>query len=80
MISAFAKAGAALMKDDVDDARRGSETEKKSASYVQRAIKAATFVRQHLFDPSSGRLIRSCYRSNAPLGDDVTGDSSVVQK
>ncbi len=67
MISAFAKAGAALLKDAVDDVE---EAEKKSACYVQRAIKAAAFLRKHLFDPASGRLIRSCYRSNAL--DDAT--------
>ena len=46
MISAFAKAGTALMED----------------TYVERAAKAAEFVRQHLYDPQSGRLVRSCYR------------------
>lgn len=46
MISAFAKAGTALMED----------------TYVKRATKAAEFVRKHLYDKKSGRLLRSCYR------------------
>ncbi len=46
MISAFAKAGTVLMEN----------------TYVERAAKAAEFVRQHLYDPESGRLLRSCYR------------------
>ncbi len=79
MISAFAKAGAAFLKDAIVDAE---EAEKKSACYVQRAIKAAAFLRQHLFDPASGRLIRSCYRSSAL--DDASraerGDTNVSQK
>ena len=46
MISALAKAGTILARD----------------TYVKRATKAAEFVRQHLYDRQSGRLLRSCYR------------------
>ncbi|XP_010010497.1 PREDICTED: spermatogenesis-associated protein 20-like, partial [Nestor notabilis] len=46
MISGFAQAGAALARQE----------------YVSRAAKAAAFLQRHLFDPSSGRLLRSCYR------------------
>ncbi|XP_045035802.1 spermatogenesis-associated protein 20 isoform X1 [Daphnia magna] len=52
MISAFAKAGTVLMED----------------TYVERAVKAAEFVRQHLFDQQSGRLFRSCYRGGDGQG------------
>ena len=48
MISALAKAGTALSQD----------------TYVERAAKAAEFVRQHLYDRQSGRLLRSCYRGD----------------
>lgn len=48
MISAFAKAGTVLMED----------------TYVERAVKAAEFVRQHLYDATRGRLLRSCYRGD----------------
>lgn len=46
MISGFAQAGTALDKQE----------------YVSRAAQAAAFLRKHLFDPTSGRLLRSCYR------------------
>ncbi|NWR70015.1 SPT20 protein, partial [Centropus unirufus] len=46
MISGFAQAGVALAKPD----------------YVSRAAQAAAFLQRHLFDPASGRLLRSCYR------------------
>lgn len=46
MISALARAGAVL----------------KDATYVERAVRAAQFVREHLHDAQSGRLLRSCYR------------------
>lgn len=46
MISGFAQAGAALAEQE----------------YVSRATQAAAFLRRHLFDPASGRLLRSCYR------------------
>ncbi|XP_033923375.1 spermatogenesis-associated protein 20 isoform X1 [Melopsittacus undulatus] len=46
MISGFAQAGVALGRQE----------------YVSRAVQAAAFLRRHLFDPSSGRLLRSCYR------------------
>ena len=45
MISGFAQAGAALAKQE----------------YVSRAAQAAAFLKRHLFDPASGRLLRSCY-------------------
>lgn len=48
MISALAKAGTILARD----------------TYVKRATKAAEFVRQHLYDRQSGRLLRSCYRGD----------------
>uniref|UniRef100_A0A8C3TD65 Spermatogenesis associated 20 n=1 Tax=Chelydra serpentina TaxID=8475 RepID=A0A8C3TD65_CHESE len=46
MISGFAQSGAILGKEE----------------YVGRAGRAADFLRGHLFDASSGRLLRSCYR------------------
>ncbi|XP_077044316.1 spermatogenesis-associated protein 20 isoform X5 [Agelaius phoeniceus] len=46
MISGFAQAGATLDEQ----------------GYVSRAAQAAAFLRTHLFDPDSGRLLRSCYR------------------
>uniref|UniRef100_A0A8C3N9T8 Spermatogenesis-associated protein 20-like TRX domain-containing protein n=1 Tax=Geospiza parvula TaxID=87175 RepID=A0A8C3N9T8_GEOPR len=46
MISGFAQAGATLAEQ----------------GYVSRAAQAAAFLRTHLFDPDSGRLLRSCYR------------------
>ncbi|XP_067914007.1 spermatogenesis-associated protein 20 isoform X2 [Heterodontus francisci] len=48
MISGFARAGAVL----------GEKT------YVQRAAQAAGFLREHMYDSSSGRLLRSCYRGD----------------
>ncbi|XP_008942285.1 PREDICTED: spermatogenesis-associated protein 20-like, partial [Merops nubicus] len=57
MISGFAQAGAALAEQE----------------YVSRAAQAAAFLRRHLFDPSSGRLLRSCYR-----GQDDTVEQSTV--
>lgn len=55
MISGFAQAGAALAEQ----------------GYVSRAAQAAAFLRTHLFDPDSGRLLRSCYRGK---------DNSVEQR
>ncbi|OXB76992.1 UNVERIFIED_CONTAM: hypothetical protein H355_014814 [Colinus virginianus] len=49
MISGFAQAGAVLAKQE----------------YVSRAAQAASFLHRHLFEPGSGRLLRSCYRSEA---------------
>lgn len=49
MISGFAQAGAVLAKQE----------------YVSRAAQAAGFVRRHLWEPGSGRLLRSCYRGEA---------------
>ncbi|XP_065591569.1 spermatogenesis-associated protein 20 isoform X1 [Cyrtonyx montezumae] len=49
MISGFAQAGAVLAKQE----------------YVSRAAQAADFLHRHLFEPGSGRLLRSCYRSEA---------------
>ncbi|NXC45148.1 SPT20 protein, partial [Penelope pileata] len=49
MISGFAQAGAVLAKQE----------------YVSRAAQAADFLRRHLFDAGSGRLLRSCYRGKA---------------
>uniref|UniRef100_A0A674G834 Spermatosis associated 20 n=1 Tax=Taeniopygia guttata TaxID=59729 RepID=A0A674G834_TAEGU len=46
MISGFAQAGAALSEQ----------------GYVSRAAQAAAFLRTHLFDPDSGKLLRSCYQ------------------
>ncbi|OWK57640.1 Spermatogenesis-associated protein 20 [Lonchura striata] len=46
MISGFAQAGAALSEH----------------GYVSRAAQAAAFLRTHLFDPDSGKLLRSCYQ------------------
>ncbi|KAM9281120.1 spermatogenesis-associated protein 20 isoform 2-T2 [Morus bassanus] len=57
MISGFAQAGVALAKQE----------------YVSRAAQAAAFLRRHLFDPTSGRLLRSCYR-----GKDNTVEQSAV--
>ncbi|XP_039937624.1 spermatogenesis-associated protein 20 isoform X4 [Hirundo rustica] len=57
MISGFAQAGAALSEK----------------GYVSRAAQAAAFLRTHLFDPNSGRLLRSCYR-----GKDNSVEQSAV--
>ncbi|XP_066056679.1 spermatogenesis-associated protein 20 isoform X4 [Chamaea fasciata] len=57
MISGFAQAGAALSHQ----------------GYVSRAAQAAAFLRTHLFDPDSGRLLRSCYR-----GKDNSVEQSTV--
>ncbi|XP_067164391.1 spermatogenesis-associated protein 20 isoform X1 [Apteryx mantelli] len=57
MISGFALAGATLAKEE----------------YVSRAVQAASFLQRHLFDPTSGRLLRSCYR-----GKDNTVEQSAV--
>ncbi|NWU61590.1 SPT20 protein, partial [Pterocles burchelli] len=57
MISGFAQAGVALAEQD----------------YVSRAAQAAAFLQKHLFDPASGRLLRSCYR-----GEDNTVEQSAV--
>ncbi|XP_078257971.1 spermatogenesis-associated protein 20 [Rhinoraja longicauda] len=48
MISGFARAGAVL----------GEKT------YILRATKAATFLKEHMFDSNTGRLLRSCYRGS----------------
>uniref|UniRef100_UPI00398E5DCF spermatogenesis-associated protein 20 n=1 Tax=Pristiophorus japonicus TaxID=55135 RepID=UPI00398E5DCF len=48
MISGFARAGGVL----------GEKT------YIRRATQAATFLREHMFDSSNGRLLRSCYRGD----------------
>ena len=47
MVSGFARAGQVL----------------QAPEYTARAIKAASFIRQHLYDTSTGRLLRSCYRN-----------------
>jgi uncharacterized protein YyaL (SSP411 family) len=52
MISALAKAGAIL----------------NEKTYIDRAINAARFMRAHLYDQDSGRLLRSCYRSASDDG------------
>jgi uncharacterized protein YyaL (SSP411 family) len=52
MISALAKAGAIL----------------NEKTYIDRAINAAGFLRAHLYDQDSGRLLRSCYRSASDDG------------
>ncbi|XP_075296943.1 spermatogenesis-associated protein 20 isoform X4 [Opisthocomus hoazin] len=57
MISGFAQAGVALAEQ----------------GYVSRAARAAAFLRRHLFQPTSGRLLRSCYRG----GDDAVEQSTV---
>ncbi|PKU30894.1 spermatogenesis-associated protein 20 [Limosa lapponica baueri] len=57
MISGFAQAGVALAEQE----------------YVSRAARAAAFLRRHLFDPASGRLLRSCYR-----GKENTVEQSAV--
>ena len=49
MISGLAR-GAQVLSEDV---------------YKKRAIKAAEFVRKHLFDKDSGKLLRSCYRGDS---------------
>ena len=49
MISGLAR-GAQVLGEDV---------------YEKRAIKAAEFVRKHLFDKDSGKLLRSCYRGDS---------------
>lgn len=46
MISGFAQSGAILGKEE----------------YVDRAVRAADFVQNHLFDAGTGKLLRSCYR------------------
>lgn len=33
--------------------------------YEKRAAKAAEFVRKHLYDAKSGKLLRSCYRGDS---------------
>ncbi|XP_034242847.1 spermatogenesis-associated protein 20 isoform X2 [Thrips palmi] len=48
MISGFAKAAQALGDD----------------KYAERAVKAACFVKKHLYDAVSNRLLRSCYRGD----------------
>ncbi|KFR15693.1 Spermatogenesis-associated protein 20, partial [Opisthocomus hoazin] len=57
MISGFAQAGVALAEQ----------------GYVSRAARAAAFLRRHLFQPTSGRLLRSCYRGE----DDAVEQSTV---
>ncbi|XP_071476407.1 spermatogenesis-associated protein 20-like [Diadema antillarum] len=46
MVSGFARAGQVLQRSE----------------YTERAVKAVTFIRDHLFDPATGCLLRSCYR------------------
>lgn len=46
MITGFAQSGAILGKKE----------------YVNRAIHAAQFLRNHLFDAGTGKLFRSCYQ------------------
>ena len=46
MVSGFARAGQVL----------------QAPEFTERALKAATFVRRHLYDSSTGCLLRSCYR------------------
>ncbi|XP_067006660.1 spermatogenesis-associated protein 20 isoform X2 [Anabrus simplex] len=48
MISGFSKAGQALQDN----------------SYIQRAIKAADFIKRHLYNPTAESLLRSCYRNS----------------
>ncbi|KAE8744851.1 hypothetical protein FOCC_FOCC008492 [Frankliniella occidentalis] len=48
MISGFAKAAQALGDD----------------RYAERAVKAAQFVKKHLYDAANKRLLRSCYRGD----------------
>ncbi|XP_019349910.2 spermatogenesis-associated protein 20 [Alligator mississippiensis] len=57
MISGFAQSGAILGKEE----------------YVSRAMRAADFLRSHLFDASTGRLLRSCYRGK----DNIIEQSTV---
>ncbi|NXX77443.1 SPT20 protein, partial [Urocolius indicus] len=57
MISGFAQAGAALARQE----------------YISRAVQAAAFLHTHLFQPGSGRLLRSCYG-----GEDSTVEQSTV--
>ncbi|CAI5765940.1 spermatogenesis-associated protein 20 isoform X1 [Podarcis lilfordi] len=54
MISGFAQSGAILGKRE----------------YTDRAVRAASFLRHHMFSTATGKLIRSCYR----------GQGSVVEK
>ena len=46
MLSALAKAGMILGE----------------SAYVERAVRTGEFLRDHLLDAESGRLLRSCYR------------------
>ncbi|XP_063223640.1 spermatogenesis-associated protein 20 isoform X2 [Bacillus rossius redtenbacheri] len=48
MISGYAKAGQVL----------------KDSCYIDRAIKAANFVKKHLYNPTAETLLRSCYRGS----------------
>ena len=45
MLSGYAKAGQAL----------------NDTSFTERALQAARFIREHLFDEETGCLLRSCY-------------------
>jgi len=49
MISGFARAGQVLGED----------------VYTKRAIKAAEFIRNNLYDKDTKELLRSCYRENS---------------
>ncbi|XP_046456070.1 spermatogenesis-associated protein 20-like isoform X2 [Daphnia pulex] len=62
MISALARAGQILGRD----------------TYVERAAKAAEFVRQHLYDGQSGRLLRSCYRGGDGQQDAVSQNAEPI--
>ncbi|XP_072339148.1 spermatogenesis-associated protein 20 isoform X1 [Scyliorhinus torazame] len=55
MISGFARTGAAL----------GEKV------YVQRAARAAAFLKKHMFDSSNGQLLRSCYRGEEDAVEQV---------
>ncbi|XP_060620737.2 spermatogenesis-associated protein 20 isoform X1 [Anolis sagrei] len=57
MISGFAQSGAILGKKE----------------YVDRAVNAADFLRNHMFNASNGKLLRSCYRGK----EDSVDKSSV---
>uniref|UniRef100_A0A8D2LH20 Spermatogenesis associated 20 n=1 Tax=Varanus komodoensis TaxID=61221 RepID=A0A8D2LH20_VARKO len=60
MISGFAQSGAILGREE----------------YVERAACAAHFLRNHMFNADSGKLLRSCYRGQ---GDSVEKSSVPVQ-
>lgn len=53
MISGFAQCGAILGKKE----------------YIDRAVRAASFLQNHMFNASSGKLLRTCYQGQ---GNTVT--------